>query len=492
MSDAKPDNFAKALNIAWWTLNGLSLMGTFTGLVTITLSLVDQPLFARLGETPSWAAAVALAFAAALVIQIFVGGFWSVAASADRPVMARLLCLPSAAVASLVSGIFAAAFWSFTLGLTDGLEDIENDRRFLGILQPIDAFGERMNDVLLTMDALSELMRDKQAEEVRGVSCDGPPSGPGEGPRWRMRVRLTDEAASQAQTARALYDDAYDAIQLPKSVDDAAMAAALNKARQVARDTRISSMQRWIERTANDFRSDFSDPDSGTFVCRDAEAVAKLDAAAALLSAGIDLPTLPPRAAEVGFAESVSNSAGQVWGALGRFAGLEVDRDDDALDATLPAFYAAGLVESAIILLTFLRAYLFPGQRMLSSPRTMRIPPEDYSMVEEELALWNRLARDGSGVMWFHVPENPQDPSLRDRAYQIAYRRRMTPLSVGGPIDISQVAPHTAQALSNAADGASLFTIYRVPKRAATWRREAAAALEQIVARTVSKEQPAT
>jgi len=456
----------------WLLLNLVSLAGTATGLWMLFSRLSDQAAMAALDPALVNRAEIIMAAVGALMIQVFVAGFWAEASNRSRDGGKRLLAAFGGAGFSLCSGVLAAAIWAVVLNLNVALAGLETERRMQPIAKALAQFSARSVALRDTMIEVSVFMQDRKRTEVRsGNSCDGTRAITGEGPRSRMRERLDEEAGERAEAIGAVLADARDAVRLPSRADDAALAASLGRAEAVARDARLAATRLWVERTIADFRGTFDDASYGAFVCRDTGAVALLRRAEALLAEPTALPALPPRAAKADIEMALRNSFTQIMAFAGGWVGLPVTRDPAALNATKPAFIAALAVEAAIIGLTFLLGALDPTAGPIE-PKGRYIPRGARGPLASRIALWDGMLREVGGTPIFFVPLDASEERMGAAMAEVA-RWKMPRMPGGGAVDMSDLAPTIHAGLKGAAGRATTFAVYRVPGRAVEWYRQA-------------------
>lgn len=417
------------------------------------------------------------------IIQVLIGGFWNSAAVPTLGLGVRAVCGTVGAFTSLVSAGLATAFYTLVLPVADDIVVFRNDQAFADIAGPLVAFSGDMQQIGVGMEALAAAMVASQALERRGESCDGPPVAPGEGPRWRMRVRLTGEASELSIKATALANDALETATLPASVDDAVMQSAFSRARSLSIDPRLRELKSWVQGTLDDFQNGFTDQAAGTFVCRDRSVEEELSTFLNLLEEPISLPAVPPRAETFDFADSLENSYSGIFGSLAALVGVEGVRNDDEFEKTKPALMIALAVEAFIIVLTFLRVWLTQPKKPAGSrrkrygkaapkPRGNRLKPEIALAYSADVELFSRLIEPiGPGQRMFFVPKNG-DEEVAHRARSLADEWSMQIMPGGSSMDVSLHAPSRQEGLSDATGGATVFDVYEVPYQALKWLQQ--------------------
>lgn len=481
-----PKSFKRVLIFALFLLSMLSLLGTTMGFAEL-VSGAFSSLEDRLPIEPVWLERAG-AFAAALVVQGLVTGFWLMAGLPGYDVVTRFGFLSGGIAASLTSGLMAVALWLNPLGALEQIARAETYERAGSIIEVGTDFVARQNEFARMSRLISQTASEKREEEVQGRSCDGPAVQPGEGPRWRLRLAMTTEASGFAEIAGELAVSAREALDLPAVPTDADLQGMLGALRDLSFDPRIGEMQAWYDERISAFESGtHRDAQTGrNFVCFDAAVLSTLREAREALEATMQLPNLAPRAAQADQNLALQTSFGSLLQYLLHLIGAAEPISTEEWERISPAVVVAMMVEIAIVLLAQALARLNPR-----SPTSVRLPVG--RKLDEDLLL-PLLQRRDVWQLFFHplpalrprllgawrptvshvflVPANG-DPEQRSIATAEAARWGMKPMPHCLPKDLEELSVLRLSEYGSALRGATEFRAYSVPDNAIKWWQQA-------------------
>lgn len=428
-------------------------------------------LFSWFSNSVNHAIALTMAFGLSAFIQAAIAGMWFGVSSRLIPIYIKPFCLALALSLSVVSGGLASGSWML---LTAGgaLQSLSDTKAFGSLASPLTAFRDQFDAVQDMMRSLSVLSAAKEAEEARaGSSCDGPPVGIGHGPRARLRALLAKEARENAEIAAQLSEEGFTIATLSPDAVDADFVAAYKAARALSRDERLLGLRAWIEKTRRGFREGFRDTtdEAKQFVCNDRETTKKLLEAQTALAALPDLPDVPPRKRAFTFADSVRNSYGQIFMALGFSEGSgDPDWDAGVRDVSAIAFAFAGAIEVVIVLLVLLSAMISNAGMVNGAPIGLALHTSRYDDCRQQIELLNKLVIEEGSCFYFCLPEDGSE-TLRNHGRNFVRRWRLQVADGATAIVLNEIAPVAAELLAVRGVDAQLYTVYALPRRLINW-----------------------
>ena len=496
-----PQNFKRVLVGTLVLLSMLSLLGTTLGFAELARGALD-PLAERLSFDPVWLERAG-AFAAALLVQGLVTGFWIMAGLPGYDAVTRLGFLFGGISASLVSGLMAVALWLAPLGALEEIAASVTYERAGSIIDAGRGFVARQNEFSRMSRLISQTASREREEEALGRSCDGSAVQPGEGPRWRLRLAMTADASGFAEVAEELAASARAALDLPVAPSDEDLRAMLGALRDLSFDPRLGEMRAWYDEHISAFASGTHwDAKHGReFLCFDDEVLASLREAREALEATMQLPNLPPRAARADQNLALQTSFGSLLQHLLYLVGAADPITSEEWERISPAIVVALMVEGAIVLLAQAFARLNPR-----TPSPVRLPVG--RRLDDEL-LVPMLQRREVWQLYFHplpmlrrrllgswrpsvshvflVPVNG-DPEQRSIAVAEAARWDMKLMPHCLPKDLEELSVLRLSEKGPALRGATDFVAYRVPENAMKWWRQALVDInDQLLARDEGK-----
>lgn len=435
-------------------------------------------------DLPKWALLTG-AFAASALIQALIVGFWTQVWDGRVAWRARVVFLAAALVMSVVSLTPGTGFWSDLVDADAEIALIETQRTADAALAPLDAYGRRMAEIARSSTALSALMqRQMSAERDRGNSCDGPAVETGEGPRYRLAERLVGESQERSAIAESLAAEARDIITIPAGARDADLAAAMAAARELAYDPRLAQLRVWADDLATGFETSFVDPKTqANFTCRSVAVAADLRRMIALIDEPVELSYVTPSATEAGLDTALRASFAQTASVIGWLAFGGSRPDSEILDATRPAIALAATVEGIIVLLTLLHRLALGGASP-ALPCGNPVHPDDRAALQRTVTVMRTLHLPMGRNDYFVVPQDG-NMVLRAEAEVARDRWRMREAPARLPVDLSMIAPDIHAILTAPTGGARTYRVYRLPKRALIWLRQASIDLHDSV-RTIN------
>lgn len=481
-----PKNFKRILVGALLLLSMLSLLGTTMGFAELVRGALAY-LAAHLSFDPVWLERAG-ALAAALLVQGLVTGFWIMAGLPGYGLFTRMGFLFGGIAASLTSGLMAVALWLAPLGALEEIATAVTYERAGSIIDIGTDFVARQNEFSRMSRVISQAASRKRDEEVDGTSCDGPPVKPGEGPRWRLRLAMTNDTSGFADVAEKLAASARAALDLPAVPTDEDLQSMLGVLRNLGLDPRIGAMRAWYDAHIAAFTSGTHlDAKSGReFICFDTEVLASLLEARGALEATMQLPDLPPRAAKAGQNLALRTSFGSFLQHLLYLVGAADPITIEEWERISPAIVVSLIVEGAIILLAQVLTRLNPR-----APSPVRLPvgrPLQDELLEPLLyrrnvwqlfyhplpALERRfpfLWRAGVSHV-FLVPANGDDEQRSIAAAEAArWSMKLMPHCL--PKDLKELSVLRLSEQGASLRGATEFIAYRVPENAMKWWRQA-------------------
>lgn len=417
----------------------------------------------------TWVALLAAA-AASGFIQVAIAGMWFGVVSREIMFALKPVCLALAVLLSGLSGGLASGSW-IMLTAAGELQDLMNELEFREVARPLIDMRDTYAEIAEAMVKISEVSAQREDLEAKhGTSCEGVSSGAGHGPRARMRARIKQEAAQMSGLATKVAERAVEIARLPRDVTDVHIQEAFRAAYELVGDPSTRRLRRWVGETAAGFRQGFLDKEMEVeFICFDREVERMLAAMSALLAKPIEFPEQPPAWVELGFAEAVRQSYGQIWTHLtGQSGSGDEAWDDAAYEASKTAFAIAALVELFIIVLVFLTAALRHGDRWARGPSGAPLPQNVYHDWRDMTDVMSMLVVEEGPHAFFLVPEDG-DEELRRRALALARRWKLTRAHAGEALDLPAIAPVHAASVAARSCSATLFSVYVLPDRLLEW-----------------------
>lgn len=353
---------------------GFSLATTGIGISTLLPDL-DMMLALAVGMAVSLVISVAIfRFYTAIFLQEYAG------------VATFALLLACCGAASGSSAALASGALSFAMNQTQYQEEIQREptRQMVQPVVEVREKSQRNSSELATVER--DMFNLKERERTRGDTCDGQKTDSVCGQRCRMRARLSEEAGKHSQTARLVAEEALTVTASAASVStDAEWRELYRNANRYATDARITGISTWAKDTLDDFKTGFTDPETGAvFACRDAVTEAKLASLIESLDSPVSVGDVPTQRPIANYTFAVSRNLEGLTGFFLHAIGVVDDYDREAAGRMMGPLILALLVEAFIILSIYLSWYredrvrkkrLFQRARKEESMRKGKLDP---------------------------------------------------------------------------------------------------------------------
>jgi clan AA aspartic protease (TIGR02281 family) len=336
-----------SLTRAIWSLCGLSAVTSGAGLWWVYSQ-----------NTEILALSIGLAAVTTVALQRLIVLLWDTGLS-ERMGRKGWIAIALGLKLSLASAGLAAGSYVFLFS-GSALEVYGTQQSSNTLLEPVSKFGVAMRDIATQMDAISaDASVEAEVEATRGGTCVGDKPTKKCGPKCRLRKRHSTEAEHYSGLMRAAADEAVSiASELQADQSREGMLAAFRQAHALASHKNLTLTKSWLQAEHDGFQGEFLDAEtSKNFVCRDPEFAEKLKGALDALSAGFNLPSLPPEPASFTFKDAIGKSYSDgfklVWSLV---RGEDPAQDDATMAYTVAGYIPAAIVELLLIVLVYFRS----------------------------------------------------------------------------------------------------------------------------------------